>query len=78
MHLGIPDTETQSAVNGVAPGYKRASEEDLWQSNESALVFTRPQRRAKVSGKVRIGRAGRQLYATGKGKGLRPGEHRGL
>ena len=51
MHLGTPDTETQSAVNGVAPGYKRAREGDLWQSNESALVFTRPQRSAKVSGK---------------------------
>lgn len=37
----VPDTETQSSVNGVAQGYIRERERGLWHSLESALVFTR-------------------------------------
>lgn len=37
----VPDTETQSSVNGVAQGYIRERERCLWHSLESALVFTR-------------------------------------
>lgn len=47
----VPDTETQSSVNGVAQGYKREREEGLWHSLESAWVFHSPQRSSKVSGK---------------------------
>lgn len=37
----VPDTETQSSVNGVVQGYLRAGERGLQHSLESALVFTR-------------------------------------
>lgn len=47
----VPDTETQSSVNGVAQGYISERESGLGHSLESALVFTRLKRRAKVSGK---------------------------
>lgn len=37
----VPDTETQSSVNGVAQAYIRERDRGLWHSLESALVFTR-------------------------------------